>query len=46
MYNLCNEDILKLDAVTKRPVNEVFNWLSLSSEVRKEQERLEKYKGN
>ena len=46
MYQLCNEDILKLDKITKRPVNEVFNWLCVSAEVNKERERLEKFKGN
>jgi len=46
IYNLCGDDILKLDAITRRPVNEVFNFLSISAEVNREKERLEKYKGN
>ena len=46
MFNLCDNDVLKLEAITKRPVNEIFNWLSVSAEVEKERERIEKYKGN
>ena len=46
MYNLCGEDVLKLDAITMRPVNEIFNWLSISAEMARERERLDKYKGN
>lgn len=46
MYQLAGGDVLKLESITKRPVNEIFNWLSVNSEVEKEKERIEKYNGN
>ena len=46
IHNLAADDILKVDKIVKRPANEVFNFLSLSAEVNKERERMDKYRGN
>jgi hypothetical protein len=45
IYNMAKDNILNVDKIIKRPVNECLNWLSLNSEVNKEQERLNKYRG-
>tara|TARA_R110001583_G_scaffold133395_1_gene285274 strand:- start:217 stop:498 length:282 start_codon:yes stop_codon:yes gene_type:complete len=46
IYNMAGENILNVDKIVKRPINECLNWLALSSEIEKERERIEKYKGN
>jgi len=43
---MANENMLNIDEITKRPINECLNWLSLTAEVNMEKDRMNKYRGN